>query len=124
MKLNAHSSWVAKCVFCKVHVLQSACVAKCICCKLHMLQSAHVVKCMCFKVHMCQSVHVVKFTCCKVALSQHVDIASNSKILYESKEVLGHRLKISYIGYNEAFHLIPHKILPHFDVNNIAVAQN
>ena len=32
-------------------------------------------------------------------------------------------LKISSIGHNEAFHSIPLQILPHFDVNNIAVAQ-
>ena len=57
-------------------------------------------------------------------MGQHVDIAGNSKIMSESKENLGHRLKISSIGHNKAFHSISLQSLPHFDVNNIAVAQN
>ena len=45
-------------------------------------------------------------------LGEHVDI-----------ENLGQRLKILSIGHNKAFHTILLQILPHFDVNNICVAQ-
>ena len=41
----------------------------------------------------------------------------------ESKENLGHRLKISSIGYIKSSHSISLQILPHFDVKNIFVAQ-
>ena len=56
-------------------------------------------------------------------MGQHVDIAQNSKLLIETQENLGHRLKISSIGSIKASHSIPLQILPHFDVKHIFVAQ-